>query len=50
MPEGSKSIQQGVQVTSAGDVMEKLYREGRLTGRALEDVRNKSDENAEKQN
>ena len=40
MPVGSRSIQQGVQVT--GDVLEKLYREGRLTGRALEDARNEA--------
>ena len=39
MPEGSSSIQQGVQVTSVGDVLEKLYREGRLTGSALEDAK-----------
>lgn len=37
MPEGSKSVQQAVQVT--GDVLEKLYREGRLTGQALDDAR-----------
>ncbi len=37
MPEGSKSIQQAVQVT--GDVLEKLYRAGRLTGSALEDAK-----------
>ena len=38
MPEGSKSIQQGVQITSTGNVLEKLYREGRLKGKALEDA------------
>ena len=41
MPVGSSSIQQGVQVT--GDVLEKLYREGRLTGRALEDAKRMTD-------
>jgi len=38
MPEGSESIQQGVQVTSTGGVLEKLYREGRLKGKALADA------------
>lgn len=39
MPEGSKpSIQQAVTVTSGSDVLEKLYREGRLKGKALEDA------------
>ncbi len=42
MPEGSKSIQQGVQVT--GDVLAELYRAGRLTGRALDDARGNEEE------
>ena len=37
MPEGSKSVQQAVQVT--GDLLDELYRAGRLTGSALEDAR-----------
>lgn len=43
MPEGSNSIQQSVLLTSAGDVLEKLYREGRLKGKALEDAKVKYD-------
>ena len=43
MPVGSTSaIQQGVQVT--GDVLEKLYRAGRLTGSALDDALQRHDE------
>ena len=38
MPDGSNSIQQSVLITSAGDVLEKLYREGRLKGQALADA------------